>query len=228
MNYLKRFKIIDISQPIEKRTACFPGDTSFDFSLKASHAESGSFNLTAYQMSPHVGSHADAPAHVLPKMERGNLAGSMPLDPFIGPCMVIDLSPCCAEITLKDLEGKLDLTEVPTRILFRTRSHSRFDLFEEENACFSTTVIDFLSSHGVLLIGIDSPSVDATSSKQLEAHHALISHNMFWLENLELDGAKEGVYFLSALPLKLMELEAAPVRAVLLEFLPDRKGDSLC
>jgi arylformamidase len=225
---MKLFNIIDISQPIEKTTACFPGDTSFEFSLKASYAHNSSFNLTALKMSPHIGTHADAPSHVLPKMGRDNSAGSMPLDPFIGPCVVIDLSPCSAEITLVNLKEKRKLATSSSRILFRTRSQYRFDVFEEKNAYFSTEIIHFLNSHGVRLIGIDSPSVDEVSSNRLEAHHALISHNMMWLENLDLSEVKEGSYFLSALPLKLMELEAAPVRAVLLEFISDEEGRVLC
>lgn len=64
--------IIDISQPISKSTACFPGDTSFDYSLKASHRNNGSYNVTAFSMSPHIGTHADAPGHVLETMEKGN------------------------------------------------------------------------------------------------------------------------------------------------------------
>ena len=55
-----------------------------------------------------------------------------------------------------------------------------------------------------------------------------ISHGMTWLENLDLSAVKEGDYFLSALPLKFMELEAAPVRAVLLAFEPDHEGEPKC
>lgn len=40
---------------------------------------------------------------------------------------------------------------------------------------------------------------------------------MVWLENLDLTAVEEGVYELVALPLKLTELEASPVRAVLLD-----------
>lgn len=212
------YKILDISQPISRSSACFPGDTPFDYSLKASYRNNGSYNVTAFKMSPHIGTHADAPAHVLKTMEMENLIGNMPLAPFIGPCLVIDLCPCNTEIKLKDIEEKLHKKNIPPRILLRTRCQSRFDLFDEQSAYLSPEIINFLSDNRVQLIGIDTPSVDAICSKTLDAHHALISRGMMWLENLDLTAAKEEVYFLSAMPIKFMELEAAPVRAVLVSF----------
>ncbi len=73
-----------------------------------------------------------------------------------------------------------------------------------------------LSALGVGLVGIDTPSVDHVRSKGLSAHHALLDAGMSWLENLDLTQVEAGEYFLIALPLKLTELEASPVRAVLL------------
>lgn len=221
-------KIIDISQPISRSISCFPGDTPFDYSLKASYLNNSCYNVTAFKMSPHIGTHADAPAHTLKAMEMENLIGNMPLAPFIGPCLVIDLCPCHTEIRLKDIEEKLHKNNIPSRILFRTRCQSRFDLFDEQSAYLSPEIIDFLSDNGVQLIGIDTPSVDAICSKTLDVHHALISRGMMWLENLDLTSAKEEVYFLSALPIKFMELEAAPVRAVLVSFKTNQAEDFPC
>lgn len=212
------YKIIDISQPITKDYACFPGDVPFDYTLEASYLNNGSYNLTAFKMSPHVGTHADAPAHVLKKMTKENLVGSLPLAPFIGPCLVIDLCPFRTEIKLIDIEENFINRNAPPRILFRTRCQSRFDKFDEQSAYLSSEVINFLNGQGVQLIGIDTPSVDEHNSKTLDVHHALISCGMMWIENLELTEAKQGAYFLSALPIKFMELEAAPVRAVLISY----------
>lgn len=210
------YNIIDISQPIGRKTACYPGDTPFDYSVKSSFSDNGSYNVTAFQMSPHIGTHVDAPAHVLENMEASNLAGNMPLAPFIGSCFVLNLCPCNSEIKVKDVEAKLSKMAIPSRILLRTRAESHYDVFNEQSAYLSLEVIEFFYQHGVQLIGMDTPSVDATDSKELNAHHALISHHMVWLENLDLSAAREGHYFLSALPIKFMELEAAPVRAVLI------------
>lgn len=215
---LEPYQIIDISQPVSKATACFPGDTPFDYSLKATFQQTGCYNVTALTMSPHVGTHADAAAHVVKEIKPNNLAGNLPLAPFIGPCRVIDLAPCNGEI--KDFKEKLKGT--PPRILFKTKRELHFDVFDENSAYLSVEAIECLHQHGIKLVGLDTPSVDPVDSKTLDAHHALISYGIVWLENLDLSHAKEGDYFLSALPIKFMELEAAPVRAVLLSGRDDR------
>jgi arylformamidase len=219
------YTLIDITQPVTKLSACFPGDTPFDYTLQASYTDNQCYNLTSFSMSPHVGTHVDAPAHVLSSTSE-NLVGSLPLDVFIGPCLVIDVCPCVHEIKLKDIESKLP-SLIPPRILFRTRIQTRFDQFEE-GASLSIEVIEFLHRKNVQLVGIDTPSVDNVHATDLRAHHALISCEMTWIENLDLTNAKEGEYFLSALPIKLMELEAAPLRAVLIKFENESKGELLC
>lgn len=211
-------KIIDISEPIDAKTACFPGDTSFSFSLKTSYAQNHCFNLTSFTMSPHVGTHTDAPSHVSEEFSKDNGAGYLPLAPFIGPCMVVDLSPYSKEVTIELFQKALKQRKILSRVLLRTSS---FKTFEQDFAYLSIDLVSFLSKYSVKLIGIDTPSVDSADSKTLDAHHALIAHDIVWLENLNLSSVTDGNYFLSALPLKLMELEAAPVRAVLLPILPE-------
>ena len=110
----------------------------------------------------------------------------------------------------------------PQRILFKTAKVIRYDVFEDHYAHFTPGLIEELAKRGVVLVGLDTPSVDAVDSKTLETHHALLSAGMSWLENLDLTGVsvqhhQPQDYFLVALPLKLMELEASPVRAVLLK-----------
>ncbi|MBA2728279.1 MAG: cyclase family protein [Parachlamydiaceae bacterium] len=220
------YTIIDITQPVTKMSACFPGDTPFDYSLQASYADNKCYNLTSFSMSPHIGTHVDAPAHTLSSMSSDHLVGNLPIASFIGPCFVIDLCSCSHEIRLIDIEAKIP-KNLPPRILFRTRVQTYFDKFEA-GASLSVEVIEFLHLHKVRLVGIDTPSVDDVNSTDLRAHHALISCGMVWIENLDLTQVKESEYFLSAPPIKLMELEAAPLRAVLIRFEPNPKGELPC
>jgi arylformamidase len=67
----------------------------------------------------------------------------------------------------------------------------------------------------VILVGIDTPSVDPFDSKELEAHQMLAAHDMANLEGLMLDDVAEGEYELIALPLRLAGADGSPVRAVL-------------
>ncbi|HEY9688196.1 MAG TPA: cyclase family protein [Coleofasciculaceae cyanobacterium] len=218
------FEIIDISQPVSRATACFPGDVPFSRELTLSHADSGVINLCSFTMSPHVGTHADAPVHVRGDLNQtGETIGQLPLLPFIGPALVVDVSPCTEAITWSHVASQLDSRQkLPPRILFRTARQIRYDVFENAYAWFSTDLVTALAARGVILVGLDTPSVDPVDSKTLETHHALLSHGMSWLENLDfssltVDLEKPAEFFLVALPLKMMELEASPVRAVLLK-----------
>ena len=67
------------------------------------------------------------------------------------------------------------------------------------------------------LVGIDSQSVDPATSKTLDSHHVLLKHDLRVLENLVLDDVPAGDYELIALPLKLVQACASPVRAILRE-----------
>ncbi len=89
-----KLRIIDISQPVTSTSACFPGDVPFSKQMTLTYADSQIINLTALTMSPHVGTHADAPSHIGGDMDALDaMAGAMPLAPYIGECFVIDAAP---------------------------------------------------------------------------------------------------------------------------------------
>ena len=67
----------------------------------------------------------------------------------------------------------------------------------------------------MLLVGIDTASIDPADSKTLASHQVIRRRNLRVLENLVLDDVPEGDYELIALPLKLTTADASPVRAVL-------------
>jgi arylformamidase len=214
----ERFDVIDISMPISSRSACFPGDVPFSKQVTLTHKESKVINLMALTMSPHVGTHVDSPLHVKGEIDSAKDAvGQMPLHPFIGPAHVIDVADMTSAIEPLHVSSVFkEEEEWPKRILFKTSKAIRYEVFENEYAYFSEELIDFLAKRKVFLVGIDTPSVDHIRSKSLGAHHRLLEKNMVWIENLALFHVKPGRYFLIALPLKFTELEASPVRAVLL------------
>ncbi len=73
----------------------------------------------------------------------------------------------------------------------------------------------WLAGQGGVLVGTDCASLDPMPSTAMAAHHAAADHGIAILENLCLDAAPEGRYELIALPLRLVGLDASPVRAVL-------------
>jgi arylformamidase len=216
------FEIIDISQPVNSRTACFPGDVPFSRDVIVNYNESKIINLSTMTTSPHVGTHADAVSHIKGSMEdtAGNI-GAAPLQPYIGHCLVVDVSPMSAgAITAESLRpyiGRAMALDLGVqRVLIKTQEKIDYEKWQDDYPYLSVGAVKWLNSLGTVLVGLDTPSMDQVNSKTLSTHNALEERHMYWLENLDLTRVESGPYFLMAAPLKFMELEASPIRAVLL------------
>ena len=107
--------------------------------------------------------------------------------------------------------------ELAPRVLLRTGVMRDRTVFPDPLAHLTVPLIEALAARGCVLIGLDSPSVDAFDSKELPCHKALYAHGIVNLECLALDGVPAGRYELIALPLRLSGRDASPVRAVLRE-----------
>jgi len=201
--------LYDISPTVRPEIPVWPGDTPFQARLAWSIAAGASVNVAAVETTLHLGSHADAPFHTEP---RGEGMAEVPLERYLGPCRVVRV-PATALVEPRHVEG-IDLAS-PRRLLFRSDSVRDRKTFPERFTALSPELAALLGERGVLLVGMDTPSVDPFDSKELLAHHALARGGVAILEGLVLDGVPEGVYELIALPLKLAGLDASPVRAVL-------------
>jgi arylformamidase len=203
-------KIWDISPPVDEHAAVFPGDTAYSQRLHFALGPDCPVNVNAITLSPHTGAHADAPLHYAVD---GPTVGMLDLHPYLGPCRVIHCLDCGPLVQIADIAHGLD--NLPERVLVRT---SR--VASQNWASFTALAPDtiaLLATKNVALIGIDTPSVDPSSSQALPAHQQLLRHRLRVLENLVLDAVPEGDYELIALPLKLMRADASPVRAILRE-----------
>lgn len=198
----------DISPAIDASAPVFPGDTVYSQRPHFTIGPGCPVNVHAITLSPHTGAHADAPLHYTPD---GPAAGMLDLEPFLGPCRVIHCIGCGPLVEPADIRHALHA--LPPRVLVRTRTHATqaWDHF----SAYAPATLELLARCGVRLVGIDTPSVDPGDSSTLAAHHTLLQHDMRVLENLVLDAVPAGDYELIALPLKLMQSDASPVRAVL-------------
>ena len=202
-------RLWDISPPISPATPAFPGDTTYQQRWTAQIGPGCPVNISAITMSPHLGAHADAPLHY------GRDAapiGAVDLDPFLGRCRVIHAIGKGPLITRAHLQHAV--ADLPPRVLVRTASKAPIE-WSPDFSAFAPDTIAWLASLGVKLVGIDAQSVDPADSKTLDSHMQLLAHDVRVLENLVLDDVDAGDYELIALPLKLIEACASPVRAVL-------------
>jgi arylformamidase len=201
----------DISPPVHSGAPVFPGDTRYSQRWVATLDATCPVNVSALTLSPHLGAHADAPLHYDPE---GAAIGALDLAPYLGRCRVIHAIAPGALVQWQHLAHALDDT-LPPRVLVRCYAHMPQDRFDETLPGFAPDVLERLADRGVMLVGTDSASVDPAASKTLDAHQVLRRRGLRVLENLCLDAVPEGDYELIALPLKLTEADASPVRAVL-------------
>ena len=200
----------DISPPVHAGSPVFPGDTAYSQQWCATIGPGCPVNVSAITLSPHVGAHADAPLHY---DDGGASIGAVTLDAFLGPCRVVHAIGCGPLITWAHIAHAVNST-LPPRVLVRTyaRAPARWD---GQLSAYAPDTIERLADLGVVLIGIDTASIDPADSKTLDSHQVIRRRGLRVLENLVLDEVPEGDYELIALPLKLTTADASPVRAVL-------------
>jgi arylformamidase len=176
-------------------------------------SEGSSVNVSAITSSPHAGTHADTPLHV---SRDGAASESLSLDAFRGAALVVDVSHLDAEIGIADINSATN-GAVFDRLLLRTGRSIAAGNFPESWPCLSVDCANELVRRGIVLIGFDCPSADDRDSKTLDVHHVLLDNGVCVIENLDLRNAPPGKFVLDALPMKIAGLDAAPVRAVLVQ-----------
>lgn len=216
MLFSKNFKIIDISPEVSEKMAVYPGDVAFSRKISLDANLGDNLTLSSVLSTLHIGAHADAPNHY---HRDGVGISNRSLSYYLGPCQVIEVNVKLGErISVADLnEKKVNKKNiVAPRVLFKTNSFLDFNKWCSDYNSLSPELIHYLKQHNVCLVGIDTPSIDPDDSKNLESHNAIYKNDMAILEGLSLKHVAEGEYFLVALPLKLRDADASPVRAVLL------------
>lgn len=201
--------LLDISPLVSPRIGVWPDDVPYRSKKTARLADGDGIDLGDLHTTYHVGAHTDAPQHY---RLGGRDAAKLPLDAYHGPCQVV-------EVRAKRGQrfGLADLVQAPTapRVLFKTDTFPDPEHWNNDFAAPAPELIDHLGAKGVLLVGFDTPSTDLFESKGLPSHQMLFKHGMMNLEGLVLAHVKPGHYTLMALPLRLEDADASPVRAVL-------------
>ncbi|MCU0762124.1 MAG: arylformamidase [Hydrogenophaga sp.] len=205
-------KLWDISPAVHPGTPVFPGDTLYAQQWAATIGPGCPVNVSAITLSPHVGAHADAPLHY---DAQGAAIGAVDLHAFLGPCRVVHAIGCGPLVKPEHIAHAL--TNLPARVLVRVYERQPQDAFDNALPAFAPATVELLADRGVLLIGIDSASIDPADSKTLDSHQVIRQRGLRVLENLLLDEVPEGDYELIALPLKLTTADASPIRAILRE-----------
>ena len=194
-------KIHDISQEV---FGCqvYPGDPAPEKKVLNSMEEGDSYNLSAFSMCAHNGTHIDAPFHFI---RDGKTVDSIDLDAFVGMAYVAEhqgiVSGDDAAQILK--KAKEQDPEAAKRILIKG------------NAEVSPEAAKVFASSDILLLGNESQTVGPEDAP-MEVHLILLGAGVVLLEGVRLKDVSEGVYLLNAAPLNLSGADGSPCRAVLI------------
>lgn len=207
---LNTCRIYDISPLISPEIAVFPGDTTFQAQFLLDMHKGDNLTLSSITTTVHLGAHTDAPSHY---HASGKTMEQRELSYYMGAVQVISVQcPRGTRIGIQDLHNiKISCP----RVLFKTSSFPDPNKWNHDFVALSPELLDYLASLKVILVGLDTPSVDLADDKQLVSHQKIYQHNMAILEGVCLDQVEDGVYNLIALPLKIKGADASPVRAIL-------------
>ena len=194
-------KIYDISQEVFS-CQVYPGDPTPEKQVLSSMETGDLYNLTAFRMCAHNGTHIDAPYHFL---KDGKTVDAVCLEAFVGMAYVAEhhgilSDDAAAEIIEKAKEQNL---EAAKRILIKG------------DAEVSLEAAKVFASKEILLLGNESQTVGPEDAP-MAVHQLLLGADVILLEGIRLAEVSEGVYFLNAAPLNLSGADGSPCRAVLI------------
>lgn len=191
-------KIYDISQEVFS-CKVFPGDPAPERDVLCSMEDGEFYNLTAFYMCAHNGTHVDAPFHFV---RDGKTVDEVGLEPFVGMAYVVEhegvVTAENAKCMLQKAEG-----DAAKRILIKG------------NAEVSLEAAEVFAGAGLLLVGNESQTVGPEEAP-MAVHLVLLKAGVALLEGIRLSQVPEGTYLLNASPLNLGGADGAPCRAVLI------------
>ena len=194
-------KIYDISQEV---FGCqvYPGDTTPKKRVISSMKKGDLYNLTAFSMCAHNGTHIDAPFHFI---KDGKTVDSVSLNTFIGMAYVAEYNGIVSADDATEIleKAKKQNSEAAKRILIKGDAEVSAEaakVFDESN---------------ILLLGNESQTVGPENAP-MEVHLILLGAGAVLLEGIRLAEVSEGVYFLNAAPLNLSGADGSPCRAILI------------
>ena len=194
-------KFYDISQEVFS-CAVYPGDPAPKKEVLCAIGDGALYNLTAFSMCAHNGTHIDAPSHFL---KDGATVEQIPPEKTMGIAFVASHD---GEVTAKDAQNILHRAEKAHEAAIKK-------ILLKGKAIVTIEAAEVFADANIDLIAVESQTVGPEDAP-MAVHLALLKKGVVLLEGVRLDAVSEGAYFLSAVPLALGGADGAPCRAVLM------------
>ena len=204
-------KIIDISWPLHESITGYKDQIPVTFE-QLKQFEQDNVRDSRITIHAHAGTHIDAPSHFLCD---GETIDAVKLNTVIGECQVIDCTNVAQVIKKDDLVDRLMPGVRIVLLKTKNSNHLPTDPFDYTFVYLAHDAAAYLIEKGVGTVGIDYLGIERNQSDHA-THVQLMKHGITIIEGLRLRVVFSGTYFLIALPIAVVGIEAAPARAVLL------------
>lgn len=191
--------IIDISQEVLS-SKVFPGDPMPAVKRLYSMENGDLYNLTAFSMCAHNGTHVDAPFHFI---KDGKSIDQIAMDAFVGSCYVVRQ------------EGNVTAEDALNILKQAINADARERILIAGDVTVTMEAAKVFAEAKIKLLGNESQTVGPKDAP-MEVHQILLGAEIVLLEGIVLTDVPEGKYFLNAAPLKLAGCDGAPCRAFLI------------
>jgi arylformamidase len=205
-------RIYDISTPVRNGGVVYPGNPEIRIDPQQAISRGAGANVSSVAFGSHTGTHVDAAKHFF---DDGQTVDRIPLDRLVGPAIVLAFGDDLMSIGAADLERHEIGSH--TRVLLKTRNSSLLGRpeFVKDYTYLAPDGAEYLVQRGIELVGIDYYSIEQFHSGHHRTHLALLEKEIVIVEGLDLSETPPGEYQLICLPLRLVGLDGAPARAIL-------------
>ena len=161
------------------------------------------YNLTAFSMCAHNGTHIDAPRHFI---KDGRSVDEIGMESLVGMAYVAEHY---GSVTQDDAIAILDKAS-------KKNPDSARRILIKGDAEVSEAAAKVFADAKILLLGNESQTVGPENAP-MQVHKILLGANVILLEGIRLNEIMEGVYLLNAAPLNLSGSDGSPCRAILID-----------
>lgn len=228
-------KLVDLTHAFDDKAIYWPTAKPFTWERESwgRNAQGDWYAAGRYSASEHGGTHLDAPIHF---GEGKQTIDQIPVDKFVGPAIMIDVSDAVAKdrdysLTPADITAwEAEHGQIPAGsiVLVRTCWEKNWgdklaylgtekpgDTANLHFPGISKEAATLLGERKVDAIGLDTPSLDHGPSKDFAAHRAFAAANVYGLENVaNLDRLPPIGATLIALPMKIKGGTGGPTRII--------------
>lgn len=181
--------------------------------------ERDGYSVTQLSVATHIGTHIDAPSHLI---EGGETVENIPLETLVGSALVVPIDrKSDEEITAEDLEDAVD-QRWANALLIRTGWGAKFgDEDYAHHPYLSQAAARWIVARGFRLVGLDVTTPDPpahlrTEDFDFQVHRILLGSDVLIVEHLYLEEVVGEEFELVIGALKIKHADGAPARVLAL------------